>query len=71
MAVIRQLNNQYHKRGYRVCHIRWDKDSVFESHLMRQFCKDQGIIDCKIAGYSPQENGHAERAQYRDAEGTL
>jgi hypothetical protein len=36
--------------------------SVSESHVMHQFCKDQGIVDGKTALYSPQENGNAERS---------
>jgi hypothetical protein len=36
--------------------------SVSEPHVMRQFCKDQGIVDGETELYSPQENGHAEHS---------
>jgi transposase InsO family protein len=62
IAVVRRLNNQYSKRGFKVSHIRWDKDAVFRSKRMQQFLRDEGITDGRTAGYSPEENGHAERA---------
>jgi hypothetical protein len=62
ITVVRRLNNKYSKRGFKVSHIHWDKNAVFRYKRMQQFLRDEGITVRRTSGYSPEENGHAERA---------
>ena len=60
------------KYNIHVHSVRFDRDSVFLSNDMRAFLTKKGIQPQPTSGYSPQENGHAERAirtvsQLRDA----
>jgi GAG-pre-integrase domain len=48
--------------GHRVKELRCDRDPVFLSKKMKQFLHSQHISLQPTSGYSPQENGHAERA---------
>jgi hypothetical protein len=47
--------------GHRVKAIRWDRDAVYQSADMQKFL-DKHITNTPTSGYSPPENGHAERA---------
>lgn len=57
--VILGLQNKYDAR---VAEVRFDRDSVFLSDLLQSFLKQNGTESQPTSGYSPQENGHAERA---------
>jgi transposase InsO family protein len=48
--------------GHRVKYIRRDRDTVFGSHKFSEFLRKHYISDTPTSGYSPPENGHAERA---------
>jgi transposase InsO family protein len=53
---------QFITQGHAVRIMRFDRDSVFLSTNLTSFF-DQNGIECQAtSGYSPQENGHAERA---------
>ena len=54
--------SQFIADGHKVRMLRWDRDPVFRSHAMQHFLKQNNITDTPTSGYSPQENGHAERA---------
>ena len=65
LGVEKKYNIHVHSVGF-------DRDSVFLSNDMRAFLTKKGIQPQPTSGYSPQENGHAERAirtvsQLRDA----
>ena len=42
--------------------VRYDRDTVFLSTRVQAFLYERGIESQSTSGYSPQENGHAERA---------
>ena len=42
--------------------VRYDRDTVFLSNRVQAFLTGRGIESQPTSGYSPQENGHAERA---------
>jgi transposase InsO family protein len=48
--------------GHRVKQLRRDRDTVYGSHKFSDFLRKHSITDTPTSGYSPQENGHAERA---------
>lgn len=59
---VRMLEARYAKFKYKVQQLRSDKDSVFMSHDFKRWMKDNAISFEPTSGYSPAENGHAERA---------
>lgn len=51
----------FKRQGHKLSSIRFDRDTVFMSKTMQKFLKDHHITSEPTSGYSPQENGHAER----------
>lgn len=59
MNVIPKLEKKYKST---VAAVRYDRDTVFLSNKVQAFLSEKGIESQPTSGYSPQENGHAERA---------
>lgn len=58
MNLIPKLEKKY-KATVRA--VRFDRDTVFLSNKVQSFLKDRHIESQETSGYSPAENGHAER----------
>lgn len=58
-SIIPHLESKYSSK---VDDLRFDRDAVFLSNHMQSWCKQHHIEPQPTSGYSPQENGHAERA---------
>ena len=57
--IIPRLEKKYKST---VSAVRYDRDTVFLSNRVQAFLTERGIESQPTSGYSPQENGHAERA---------
>lgn len=59
---IQQKISSFLSEGHKVRVLRCDQDKVFLSKQMKSFLSSRSIDLQPTSGYSPQENGHAERA---------